>query len=287
MSVMYVAVTNSRLGPYRAEVPAISARWLEKGTRLFTVVEKSFTHTARVDVSFYLRDYYLIKYIHGFSAGEFAYLATVQRRSHLRALEEWGYVTRLARVCHSDADFRSYAEISIQCSAPAAAAGDGEAINYNLLQAASVVRVGASLADSLRLEKGAQVLFGVFAASADHTMKLSGSSALCMFPLSRIEEKFNENIAMCYNGSVLSRNMDYIAGSVNDCPEPSRVSNKLIFLERQTRQTLFCCSFRGSNIARVICNCRLARQSGGLVNNALSDSFAVVWRGFANRKRKL
>ncbi|RWS29609.1 Plexin-B-like protein, partial [Leptotrombidium deliense] len=214
-SVLYVAVTNSRLGPYRAEAPAISSRSLESGSRLFSVVEKSFTDTARVDISYHLRDYYLVKYVYGFHSGEFVYFATVQRKSPLRALEEWGYVTRLARVCDSDAGFHSYAEITIQCISP-----DGT--DLNILQDAVVVKVGSNLADKLRVEKGSHVLIGVFAASKDHTTRLFASSGICVYPLSHIESKFMENILMCYNGSVLTRNMDYIAGSVNDCPVPGR-----------------------------------------------------------------
>ncbi|RWS18010.1 plexin-B-like protein [Dinothrombium tinctorium] len=217
-AVLYVAVTNSRLGPYRAEVPAISSRSLETGPRLFSVIEKSFTDTARVDISYHLRDYYLVKYIYGFHSEDFVYFATVQRKSHLRALEEWGYVTRLARVCISDAGFHSYAEITLECTAR-----DGT--DLNILQDAAVVKAGANLAEHLRVEKGSNVLIGVFAASKDHTMKLSSSSGLCIYPLTHIESKFTENIHLCYNGSVLTRNMDYIAGSVNDCPEPGKTVN--------------------------------------------------------------
>lgn len=112
--VLYVASTNSRLGPYRDMVPAISSRWLEPGSRLFNIIEKSFSDNARVDISTHLRDYYLVKYIYGFYSGDYIYFATVQRKSHLRILEEWGYITRLARICMSDAGFHTYTEITLQ-----------------------------------------------------------------------------------------------------------------------------------------------------------------------------
>ncbi|RWS31673.1 Plexin-B-like protein [Leptotrombidium deliense] len=208
---LYVAVTNSCLGPYRSEVPAVSSRSLDSG-QLFTVIEKSFPDSARVDINFHLRDYYLVKYVYGFHSRDFVYFATVQRKSSLRALEEWGYVTRLARICDSDPSFHSYAEITIQCFSQ-----DG--VDLNILQAAVVVRVGSNLANKLRVEKGSHLLIGVFASSKDHTTKVSSNSGICMFPLSKIENKFKENILMCYNGTVLTRNMDYIAGSVNECPK--------------------------------------------------------------------
>ncbi|XP_015793717.1 plexin-B-like [Tetranychus urticae] len=222
-SVLYVAATYTRLGPYRELVPAISSRSLEPGPRLFTIIEKSFTDSGRVDISSHLRDYFLVKYVTGFASGDFVYFAAVQRKSSLRALEEWGYVSRLGRVCASDAGFHSYSEITISCIDP------HTGIDYNLLSGGSVVRAGHNLIDSYRLPRGTQVFIGAFVSSRDHTTRPSAHSAICIFPLPLIEAKFAENIHLCYNGSVLSRNMDYIAGSVNECPETGRAGNILNF----------------------------------------------------------
>ncbi|XP_022257983.1 plexin-B-like [Limulus polyphemus] len=221
--VLYVATTNSRLGPYRDMVPTITSRSLEEDTgRLFGIIEKSFSTIARVDISFHLRDYYLVSYIYGFHSGGFIYFASVQRKSHLRALEEWGYVTRLARVCASDAGYNTYTEVTLQCVGP-----DGT--NFNLLQDASVGSAGADLASILRIRPGADVFIGAFAASKDHTSKPSRKSALCIYSVAEIEQRFTENIHLCYNGSVLTRNMDYIAGSINQCPESGKAGNILNF----------------------------------------------------------
>lgn len=220
-SVLYVGATHTRLGPYRDMVPAISSRSLEPGPRMLDIIEKSFSDTARVDISFQLRDYFLVKYVYGFHSSNFVYFATVQKKTHFRALEEWGYVTRLARICDSDAGYHTYTEITIQCTS------DG--VDYNLLQDATVIKAGSKLADDLRIERGTDVLMGVFAVSEGHSNRASSSSALCLFPLQDIEQKFIENIHMCYNGSVTSRNMDYIAGGVNECPEAGRAGNVVNF----------------------------------------------------------
>ncbi|XP_076344644.1 plexin-B-like isoform X2 [Tachypleus tridentatus] len=217
--VLYVATTNSRLGPYRDMVPAITSRSLEKGNaRLFGIIEKSFSTIARVDISSHLRDYYLVNYIYGFHSGGFIYFATVQRKSHLRALEEWGYVTRLTRVCASDAGYNTYTEVTLQCVRK-----DG--LNFNLLQDAIVGPAGSDLAAALHIETGADVFVGVFTSSPDHTTLTSPPSAVCVYSLAEIEQRFTENIHMCYNGSVVTRNMDYIAGSIVDCPEPGEGGN--------------------------------------------------------------
>lgn len=230
--ILYVASTDSRLGPYRDMVPAIAGRSLESGPRLFQIIERSFADSARVDISSNLRDYFTVRYLYGFYANEYVYFAQVQRKSYLRALEELGYVTRLARVCVSDAGFHTYTEVTLQCFHEAGnhrrgpnrwSSGEspsGEVEEFNLLQDAILVKAGNDLADSLLIERGSQVLVGVFSASYDHTHRAGDKSALCVFPIADIEQSFAENIHLCYNGSVYSRNMDYIAGSVNQCPEP-------------------------------------------------------------------
>ncbi|XP_076356917.1 plexin-B-like [Tachypleus tridentatus] len=211
--VLYVGATNSRLGPYRDMVPAITSRSLADGPdKPFGIIEKSFSTISRVDISSHLRDYYLVNYIYGFCSGDFVYFCTVQRKSHLRALEEWGYVTRLARVCASDAGYNTYTEVTLQCVSK-----DGT--DYNILQDASIVAAGSNLANKCQIPTGSDVLVGVFSKGAtDHTFQPARMSAMCAFSLAEIEQKFTENIHLCYNGSVVTRNMDYIAGSIKDCP---------------------------------------------------------------------
>ncbi|KPM05316.1 plexin B-like protein 1 [Sarcoptes scabiei] len=167
--ILYVAATDTRLGPYRDMVPSIAGRSLES-SRLFTIIDRGFADSARVDISSNIRDYFLVHYVYGFYANDYVYFAQVQRKSYLRTMEELA---------------------------------------------------GTDLTESLRLESGSLVLIGVFTNSRqDHTNKPGGRSAVCVFPIAQIEQSFTENIHLCYNGSVFSRNMDYIAGSVNQCPEP-------------------------------------------------------------------
>lgn len=216
--VLYVAVTNSRLGPYRDMVPAIASRSLEPGQRYLSIIEKSFTDTAKVDIEFHMKDYFLVNYVYGFAAGDFVYFATVQKRSHLRALEEWGYVSRLARVCQSDSAYNTYVEVTLECRG-----ANGQ--SYPLLQDATLIEAGDELARSLRVPTRSRFFVGVFAQAMDHTSQPSDRSAVCVFTLAEIETKFAQNIHMCYNGSVNTRNMDYIAGNLPDCPaRPTSVS---------------------------------------------------------------
>ncbi|XP_077487352.1 plexin-B-like [Amblyomma americanum] len=236
--VLYVATTNSRQGPYRDMVPSICSRSLDDPGRrrgggsghggssdqpLFAIIEQSFSATARVDIANHIKDYYLVHYVYGFHTEHFAYFATVQRKSHLRASEELGYVSRLARVCTSDPAYSTYTEVTLQCLGP-----DGT--DYNLLTDAGVMAAGEDVADELALEPSdARVLVGLFVVSADHTTRPSRRSAVCLFAMTDVEQKFTENVHMCYNGSVPTRNMDYIAGSINQCPEAGKAGNIINF----------------------------------------------------------
>lgn len=98
-----------------------------------------------------------------------------------------------------------------------------------MLQDAHVVNAGEDLALDLHIPTGEQVLIGIFATSIDHTAHASTRSAICVYALNDIEMKFTQNIHMCYNGSVATRNMDYIAGNLPDCPTLGRGGNIISF----------------------------------------------------------
>lgn len=190
-------------------VPAISSRSLDaRGDQLFKIIERSFTDNARVDISSHLRDYYLVQYVYGFHLRGYVYFVQVQRRSHLRTQEELGVHSRISRVCSSDAGFHSYSEISLECAGHGARSGVAKTA---YLASSSTSSPSTSASSSTGSSNDVHTLFVSFA--RDH------GSTLCAFPMLELERKFDENIHLCYNGSVRSRNMDYIAGSLNECPE--------------------------------------------------------------------
>lgn len=209
--VLYVGTTFTTRGDYRHDVPAISTRNLYD----LSYAENTFAKTSvlRIDVKY--RDHFLVKYIYGFNASEYAYFVTVQKKSHLPGQEEAGYISRLARSCITDANYDSYTEISLECSSPSG-------LKYNLVQDSKVVPAGANLAYSLGISPGSLVLIGAFSPSDGHSAHPQRRSALCVYPLKEIEAKFNENIHMCFNGSMHYRNMEYISGTIMDgkCPSP-------------------------------------------------------------------
>lgn len=151
-TVLYVGTTytGTTSTSVRQTVPAISSRSLNAGPGLlrFTYVD-GLTGGTLVRLRSEAIEKLPITYVSGFSAAGFAHFLTVQPERF--ALENFGapptvsstYSSRLVHVCQRDRGFYSYVEMPIRCSA-----GD---VNYNLVQAATVVRPAADLAARLLL----------------------------------------------------------------------------------------------------------------------------------------
>ena len=205
---LYVGTTFTALGDYRHDVPAISTRNLYD----LDYAEYSFSTQSllRIDVKY--RDHFLVRYVYGFNATDYAYFVTVQKKSHLPGQEETGYISRLARSCISDPNYNTYTEITLSCQ--------GQRKSYNIVQDAKLVSAGAELAFSLGIRPGDSILVASFASSKGHTIETEEDSGICIFSMQDIETKFNENVHMCFNGSMQYRNMEYVSGLIEDgkCP---------------------------------------------------------------------
>ncbi|KAF2885610.1 hypothetical protein ILUMI_20552 [Ignelater luminosus] len=219
--VLYVGTTFTNNGEYRHDVPAIASRDLDT----LEIAEFSFSKQSLLNIDVKYRDHFLVQYIYGFNASDYAYFVIVQKQSHLPGQEEQGYVSRLSRMCINDANYDSYTEVTLQCV-------DGDR-RYNLVQDAKIATAGTELASALGVPSGTAVLVTVFRPARGITNEPQPHSALCLYPLRDIEAKFNENIHMCFNGSVKYRNMGYISGPIQDgkCPSAGNAGNILNFCE--------------------------------------------------------
>ena len=159
--VMYVAATNSKLGPYRDMIPALCTRSLESGAKLFNVLEKDISEISRLDLEFHLRDYYLVNYVYAFYTDSHIYFATTQPRSASKVNEELGYSSKLARLCLEDTSYNTYAEITLQCV-------DRNGDDYPLLQTAYLMEAGSDLKRNLE-HPDDRILVAVFTKNRDHT----------------------------------------------------------------------------------------------------------------------
>lgn len=212
-NILYVGTTFTNKGDYRHDVPAISSRNLDK----LDFAEYTFNKQSIVYIDVKYRDHFLVKYVYGFNASDYAYFVLVQKQSYLPEQEELGYISRLARSCISDPNYDSYTEVTLQCTVDL---GDGKQHYYNLIQDAKVAAAGSDLAMQLGISVGDPVFVTVFSPSRGITNEALSRSAVCIYSLQDIETKFNENIHMCFNGSIKYRNMGYVSGPIQDgkCP---------------------------------------------------------------------
>lgn len=182
-TVMYIGISvekNSFYSPLNGP-PIISSRSLQKDT-LFEVTSSTMTSGTLI-----LSIPDLHEYIYGFSSEGFSYfMATYLNRSSNNQQKE--YVTKLIRVCQNDSNFFSYTEIPIECR-------DSEQ-KYNFVQAAYLSKSGDNLELS-EIDKQDDMLYAIFA--KDHSSL--NNSALCVYSLKSIRQKFVENIQSCFNGN--------------------------------------------------------------------------------------
>lgn len=208
-NVLYVGTTFTNNGEYRHDVPAIASRNLDN----LQIAEYSFSKQSQLTIDVKYRDHFLVQYVYGFNASEYAYFVIVQKQSHLPGQEEQGYISRLARTCIIDSNYDSYTEVTLQCVKEEV---DGKVTNYNLVQDAKITRAGDELAKRLNIKPNDEVLVAVFRQARGITNEPQSQSALCMYSLKDIELKFDQNIHKCLNGSVKYRNMGYVSGLIND-----------------------------------------------------------------------
>ncbi|XP_065218059.1 uncharacterized protein LOC135843932 [Planococcus citri] len=182
---LYVGVT---ITTGHSKVPAISRKIIEE-------YFADFSSGDGITLKDVYRGKYIINYIYGFSSGHFIYFLTTQMNSTQPSL----YKSKLVRGCQRISFSFSYTEIPIECY-------DEIKGKYNLAQAAFIGKPGSKLADSLGITAEDDVLFGIFAQSKNQTegyesSKPSNRSAMCIYSLKEINEKFFQNIQRCYNGT--------------------------------------------------------------------------------------
>ncbi|XP_014222817.2 plexin-B isoform X2 [Trichogramma pretiosum] len=225
-NVLYVGTTFTNNAEYRHDVPAISSRRLDT----LEFAEYGFNKQSKLDIDVKYRDHFLVKYVYGFNASDYAYFVLVQKQSFLPEEEELGYISRVARSCITDPNYDSYTEVTLQCNVEAAALRNE---SYKLVQDAKIAPAGSDLAAQLGIAVGAPVFVASFSPSKGITNEPQPKSAICVYSLQEIQNKFDENIHMCFNGSIKYRNMGYISGPLEDgaCPQAGKTGNIRDFCE--------------------------------------------------------
>ncbi|VDM16360.1 unnamed protein product, partial [Wuchereria bancrofti] len=108
--VLYVASTFVQNGgPFRDDVPAVASLSLDQN-RLFDISAQGVGTGTEIKLERKFRGTYKIEYVGGFQSGKFAYFVTRQPKGDTTQ-GSWPYISKMVRVCTSDAHFWSYTEV--------------------------------------------------------------------------------------------------------------------------------------------------------------------------------
>jgi len=141
-----------------------------------------------------------VKYVAGFTLGQFSYFFTVQPAVYPTS-GSTPQISKLSQVCHQDTYFESYVEMPITCG------------SYSLVQAAMVVQPGSRLASSLGITTSSQLVVAVFYDG-------QSDSAVCVYQLTDIRRRFTDNIQACFDSSSMPLGRQY---NSRDCTANTQV----------------------------------------------------------------
>ncbi|XP_072180930.1 plexin-B2-like [Diadema setosum] len=114
--------------------------------------------------------------------------------------------TVIGRLCldTTDPNLESYTQIQIECK-------DQSGSNYIVIRAAHIGPAGSQLADSLSISSTDDVMYAVF--TKENSLPVQ--SALCLYKMSDIQEKFTQAVVGCITcqSDCDGRSIDYLQGS--------------------------------------------------------------------------
>lgn len=182
---MYVAASYT-YDSYRSNFPAIASRSMELD-RFFQLQHHNIDGQSEIVVKAENRFDFRISYIHAFLSQNFVYFALVQPESMRLGAT---LVSKLARICSSDTSYKSYTEVTLECL------GTNNA-KFNILKTALVSRLSKNGTDD-------EYFIGIFYRNTENQKSIINNqrqqSAVCIYPLKDIEQKFFQNVQRCMKG---------------------------------------------------------------------------------------
>ncbi|XP_053377903.1 plexin-A1-like isoform X2 [Mercenaria mercenaria] len=182
--VLNIGVQYANNGPVQDRIPSFASRNLYD----FSLVNTDLLQQSELRLDFTSKISFPIRYVYGFSSGNYSYMITVQK---VKPYNET-YVSKIFRVCQRDRNFFTYAEIQLQCR--------NNGTLYNLAQSAYLGKAGSQLAEGLNISATQDVLYVTFSIGEPGSSVPTNESALCIYPMSNVGKVFTRNIKECFEG---------------------------------------------------------------------------------------
>lgn len=194
---LYIASSWSDKSRYSnsswADIPLVAGR--DIGQKLAIAKKDHRQETSIRMKEDFKKNQFVVLYRFGFSFEGFSYFLTVQQNGK-------EYESRMVRICQNDQWFNSYTEIKLNCGD---SSGEAGSILYNIVTAAHLGRIGGDLAKQLGLAAGDMGLYATFAQGYEESYETMASSALCVYSMKMVEEKFDALVKDCFKGNSRAR----------------------------------------------------------------------------------
>ena len=190
-------ILNSQLNPK----PAVSTRNID-GPNFFATSANSaldgYSYLQFTDLN------YLVKYIYGFSLGDFTYFVSVQEttESYNQKKNPKVFSTFIIRICQRDKNYFSYLELPLECKGT-------NGTNFNIGTSAYLTKPGNFFAKSAGIQASDEVLVVTFVQTNGGWNDQASKSGVCFYPVKEINEKLAADQKKCADGSYSTEKYGY------------------------------------------------------------------------------
>ena len=174
-------------------MPAVSTRNID-GSNVFAVSSNSaldgYSYLGFTDLN------YLVKYIYGFTLGDFTYFVSVQEttESYNQKKIPKVFSTFIIRICQREKNYDSYLELPLKCKGT-------NGTNFNIGTSAYLTKPGNFFAKSAGIQASDEVLVVTFIQTNGGWNDQASKSGVCFYPVKEINEKLAADQKKCADGS--------------------------------------------------------------------------------------
>ena len=178
----FVNYQDSAAKTIREKVPAVSSRKLRQDEEFKFMSEDSLTGRGSFIRFNNAERNPTTQYVSGFNQDNYAYFLFVQKETI------YHHVSKILQLCKNDKTYNSYIEMSLKCTK--------NLVDYPFIQSAILSKPGSQLANSLSARTNEYLIFSLFSKTTD----AYSDSALCIYKMTDIRTKFQENLQQCSSG---------------------------------------------------------------------------------------